>query len=472
MRRRLLASYLTITLVVLLLLEIPLGVVYASEQRRRLTASVERDALALSIRAEEGLEEHDPKSVRKLADEYRVRTGGRVLVVDRHGAVIADSDPHAEPEGSYRDRPEIRAALQRRETKGSRYSRTLGHDILYFAVPIVNGSTLVGALRVTYPTSFVDGRIARGWWVLVAIGVIALLVVFVVSLRLARQFTQPIDRLVSTSARFGQGDLAARADVPRGPPELRQLTESFNATAARLEQLVDSQREFVADASHQLRTPLAALRLRLENLESEVPVDGEVGADVAGSLAEVARLSRLVDGLLALARADRRAPDVTTVELAPLVGRRVDAWAAFADEYEVRLQATVGRGLTVRSGVGRLEQVLDNLFANAIEVSPAGSAIAVGARRVGDLVELTVADQGPGLTAEQRARAFDRFWRQSAAAGGSGLGLAIVARLVESDGGTVQLDEASGGGLKVVIRLPAGSVRSRRETSSAQPASG
>ncbi len=456
MRKRLLASYLTITFVVLLLLEIPLGVVYAKEQRRRVTASVERDALALSIRAEEGLEDGDVGAVRSVASEYRTRTGGRVIVVGPEGTVIADSDGRASREGSYLNRPEIRAALHRRETKGSRYSRSLGHDLLYFAVPIVNGSKILGALRVTYPTSFVDDRIERGWFVLIGIGAIALLVVFFVSLRLARQFTQPVDRLVATTAAFGQGDLGARAEVPRGPPELRELTERFNATAARLEELVDSQKEFVADASHQLRTPLAALRLRLENLELEIEPDGDAAADVAGSLAEVARLSRLVDGLLALARADRSPPPAVPVGLVTVVDARVEAWSAFADEHEVEFRSAVARDLTVRTAADRLDQVLDNVIANAIEVSPAGGHITITAARVGSAVELTVADEGPGLSAEERAHAFDRFWRQSRAHGGSGLGLAIVRRLVAADGGSVRLEEAPGGGLAVVVRLPAG----------------
>ena len=320
MRRRLLLSYLTLTLVVLLLLEIPLGLVYAQEQRRRLTASVERDALALSIRAEEGLEDGGVAAVQRLAQRYGARTGGRVLVVRPDGSVIVDSDPDPS-RGNYLSRPEIRAALHRREVKGSRSSRSLGHDILYFAVPIVNGPNLIGALRVTYPTSFVDARIRRGWLVLVGIGLIALLVVFVVSLRLARQVTVPIDRLVDAATRFGDGDLATRAPVPRGPPEIAQLTTRFNDTAAQLERLVAAQQEFVADASHQLRTPLAALRLRLENLESEVAAGGdpEAEADVAGSLAEVARLSRLVDGLLELARAERAGGAPDAVDLAAVV---------------------------------------------------------------------------------------------------------------------------------------------------------
>ena len=155
-------------------------------------------------------------------------------------------------------------------------------------------------------TSFVTARIRRVWLGLAALAVAVLGIVFLVSLRLARTVSAPVSDLEEAARRLGDGDLAARAAVPRGPEELRVLAESFNGTAARLGSLVESQRAFVADASHQLRTPLQALRLRLEILEGDAlagrPVDA---ADVEGALAEVRRLSRLVDGLLALARAEQ-----------------------------------------------------------------------------------------------------------------------------------------------------------------------
>lgn len=453
MRRRLLLSYVTLTLVVLLLLEIPLGVLYANEQRRSVTASVERDALRLSIKADEALEHGDVAAVGAVAQAYRARRGGRVLVVDADGKVIADSDARPAVGTDARDVPEIRAALRHREVQGSRAPATAA-DFLYFAVPIVAGNDVVGAVRVTYPTSFVDARIRRGWLLLVGIGLVALLVVFVVSLRLARQVTVPIERLADAATRFGDGDLSARAERGRGPPEVTELTARFNDTAAQVERLVGAQQEFVADASHQLRTPLAALRLRLENLESEVAAGGDAEADVAGSLAEVARLSRLVDGLLEVARAERAGGVATTVDVRAVVTGRVDAWIAFADEHEVSFAVTLDGTTAVRSVAGRLEQVLDNLVANAIEVSPAGGTIRIDAARGNERVTVTVADEGPGLTTEQRARAFDRFWRGSGAEGGAGLGLAIVRRLVEADHGAVRLDPAPGGGLAVVVDLP------------------
>ncbi|MGZ4735828.1 MAG: ATP-binding protein [Acidimicrobiia bacterium] len=457
MRRRLLLSYLSITVFVLLVLEIPLGFAYAQSERRRLTSAVQHDALALSIRAEDAIESSDLPRLQRTVDAYKRDTGGRVVVVNKDGTLLADSDPVRPGPRNFGSRPELRAALRGREVSGTRRSETLGETLQYFAVPIVHGNGPIGALRVTYPTSFVDARIRRTWWVLAGVGAIILGIVFLVSLRLARQVTKPLDDLERAAARFGHGELEARANIPSGPPEIRELTESFNRTAERLEELVSSQQAFVADASHQLRTPLAALRLRLENLEGEIAeTSGPAAEDVGGALTEVARLSRLVDGLLELARAERSSAGTASIELRAVVDGRVDAWSALAAERTVDLVTELDAGLVVRSAPGRLEQVLDNLLANALDVAPPQSEVRVTGKRRGDRVELSVLDAGPGMSAAQRARAFDRFWRPSGSDrdGGSGLGLAIVHQLVAADGGVVELDAAPGGGLaaRVVLR--------------------
>jgi signal transduction histidine kinase len=150
-----------------------------------------------------------------------------------------------------------------------------------------------GAVRITYPTSEVDGRVHRYWAILALIGVVVLTAATVVGLRFARAVAGPLGRLEAAARQAGAGDLDVRAPV-EGPPEVRSLARSFNEMVAKLDELVRSQREFVADASHQLRTPLAALRLRLENLEYEISPDG--GEGLSAALAEVGRLSRLTDG--------------------------------------------------------------------------------------------------------------------------------------------------------------------------------
>ena len=270
-------------------------------------------------------------------------------------------------------------------------------------MPIATGGELHGAVRITYPLSFVNDRIRDTWLVLAGVGAIVLLAVSLVGVLVARSLTRPLASLEAGAESLGQGELDTLVDVPSGPHELVTLARAFNTTAARLEQLLDAQQAFVADASHQLRTPLSALRLRLENLQSAVP-SAEAG-DVDGALEEVGRLSMLVDGLLELARAEGHGSAPADVDVHELATLRRDAWAALSEERGVTIEIDVPTSLHARATPGRLEQVLDNLMNNALEVAPDGSTIRVSARREGDRAVMTVSDQGPGMSLEQRERA-------------------------------------------------------------------
>jgi signal transduction histidine kinase len=464
--RRLLLSYVSIIILVLLLLEVPLGIALAEAERRRLETDVQRDAFALVLRSEEALEATPAgpsPDIQELAEHYERENEGRVVFVDTDGRSIADSSPPGDdstPGGggstsgrSFKSRPEIRLALRGEDVIGERYSNTLGTDLLYAAVPIVSGGKISGAVRITYPLSFVNSRIRRTWLVLAAIGAVVLLVVSLVCIMLSRSLTRPIADLERGALSLGRGELDTRVDLPSGPHELRALARSFNSTAARLEQLVDAQRGFVADASHQLRTPLAALRLRLENLTHEITPEGS--ADLTGATDEVARLSLLVDGLLALARAEQHGSHPVEIDVREVVELRCEAWRDLATEQDVRLELTGGPARALATP-GRVEQVLDNLLNNALEVAPPDSSIDLGIRRDGDDVRVTVADAGPGMSEEQRAHAFDRFWRaEERASTGFGLGLAIVRQLAVADGGDVALGASPAGGLEVTVTLPA-----------------
>ncbi len=464
MRSRLLLSYLTITILVLIGLEVPLGFSFARSERRRLEESVHQDAITLATRAEEDLESGPDAAglaeLRALVTRYERENGDRVVVTDANGHGLASTEPaDIEPEhDEVLQPPEILRALGGHQSSGTRYSHELGGNLYYVAVPVKSGSTVIGAVRATHATVSVDHRVRDNWLLLATIGGAILAVVLVVSLVVARSITRPLAQLGRAASRLGDGQLDTRAPVPTGPTEVRLLAQEFNTTAAQLEALVDAQQSFVADASHQLRTPLAALRLRLENLESEV--NPAAADDVDGARAEVERLTRLVDGLLALARAERNSPAPADVNVGEVIAGRRDAWLAFAAERGVALEADDAVGLWARATPERLEQVLDNLLNNALEVAPSGSTVRLSARVVRDRIEVRVRDAGPGMTGEERARAFDRFWRGTAAPsddnGGFGLGLAIVRQLIHADGGTVELEAPPGGGLEVVLGLRVG----------------
>jgi signal transduction histidine kinase len=453
-RRRLLTSYLSITLFVLVALALPLGLSFSQTEERRLTSRIQDDAYALALRAGTPLEQGDTATLGRLARQLAGRAQAAIVIVDSRGTVLASAGSAVpRPETMTLGLADLDAGRGGRQVTGRR--RTAAGDALAVTVPVLSGDGRVGAVRVSASVAVVDDAVQRNWLLLGGLAGLIALIVGLVSTLLARSFTRPVAALDASAARLGDGDLAARVAVPDDPPELRRLARSFNATAERLGSLLRSQRGFVADASHQLRTPLAALRLRLENIEADGPRHRP--EDLDGALAEVARLTELVESLLILARAeDAPAPSVD-VPLEPVIEARLDAWSAVADERGVRLEADVA-DVGVRSEPGRLEQVLDNLLSNALDAAPAGSVVRVGVRPVGERVTITVRDRGPGMTLEQQARAFDRFWRSPGARhsrSGFGLGLPIVRRLVLADGGDVLLGDGPDGGLTVTVSLPA-----------------
>jgi signal transduction histidine kinase len=464
--RRLVTTYLALTLVVLAALEIPLAVTYRDRQLDQLEAGLERDAFVISSNVEDTLNGTNDIDLQRIVDAYQEMYAGRAVIVDQNGDVRADSEPPPvdSPAGTgprnFLSRPEIAAALgpEPQIATGTRDSATLGTGLVYVAVPVTAAGRSVGAIRISYSTDQLNARVHRYWALLAAAAVVTLAIAGGVGILLARWVTGPIADLRDAATRIGDGELDSRADQIHGPPEVRELAESFNTTARRLEELVTAQEQFVADASHQLRTPLTALRLRLEMLEDDESVDNE---DLDAARNEVQRLSRLVDGLLALARAERATGAIAPppIALSDVIEERYNAWRPVADEREVRLvcERSDRRG---RSTPDHLGQALDNFLANALEVSPAGTTITMGVTPGADddTVEVHVSDQGPGLDADQRAHAFDRFWRATTTRselGGSGLGLAIVQKLTTADGGRAELREAPGGGLDAVLVLQA-----------------
>lgn len=457
MTRRLVATYLILAAVVLVALEIPLGIVYERSQRSDLQQRVERDAVALAALMEDTLQAGttagDP-TLTDVVERYSRSTDARVAVVGPGGRLLADSDDTLGLERDFSTRPEIASALEGTIATGTRRSETLGTSLLYVAVPVASGGEVHGAVRVSVPTSRLDALVMRYWLVLGGVALIVLAAVAVAGRWLALWVTRPLTHLRDATRRAEAGDLAVRADAVEGPAEVRELASAFNDMISRLDLLVGTQEQFVADASHQLRSPLTALRLRIENLQHEV--GAEAGEELESAIGEVDRLSRLVNGLLSLARADRRAPSRARQDVGRIVSERADAWRVAAADGDVEIVEEVGGGLHAVLSPGSLEQVLDNLIANALDAAPRGTAVRLEAARAGQGIVVAVSDQGPGMEADAREHAFDRFWRGREDRIGSGLGLAIVKSLVEADSGSVALDAAPGGGLRVVVILPAG----------------
>lgn len=448
MTRRLLLSYLALALLVLVGLEIPLGYFYARGEESRFSQGVERDASMLAEVAEENIEKGNLEALPELTREYADDTGARVLVVDRDGRLLTDSAGTTATGADLSGQADIAAALRNKPTTATRPDAR-GGDVLAVTMPGTSGTTIRGALQVTYPMTMVTDRERRIWFALALIGACVLAAVALVGFTLARWITRPLRTLERATDQLADGHLDTPPDAATGPPELRRLAASFNHTATRLQHLLQAQHGFASEASHQLKTPLASLRLRLENFEPYL--DPRAHPSLEETIEEVERLSRMVHGLLALARLESTATTPEPVDLDAVLADRAAMWESLAHEQHVTVAVTGPAAGRVWAIPGALEQIIDNLVANALRVSPPGTAITL-ARAPG--AELHLIDQGPGLPQADRERAFDRFWRASDSHhDGTGLGLPIVRHLVHASGGEITLDAAPGGGLDAHIRL-------------------
>ncbi len=460
MTRRLLLSYLSLTLLVLLGLEVPLGYFYARGEISRFTGDGRQSAELLAQALEVRVEQRAATDIPALVTDFVNDSGAHVIVVDGTGKVIADSDTATADGTDLSGDPDIAAALRDRALSTTREDRVVQGDAFTVTVPASSGATVRCVVRVSYPVAPVTTKIRGIWTTLALIGLGVLTAVAAIAFALARWVTGPVRALEAATAELAEGRLNAPPTTSQGPPELRRLASTFSRTAARLQHLLQAQRAFASEASHQLKTPLTALRLRLENFEPYLDPRAHDSLDEA--VGEVERLGRMVHGLLALARLENSATAPEATDLDAVVADRATTWTAFAAEHHVDIVVTGEPGGQVWAVPGALEQIIDNLLSNALRVAPPGTSITLATRHTGGgrtaAVELHVMDQGPGMTGSERERAFDRFWRAADSYHeGTGLGLPIVRQLTRAGGGDVVLATAPGGGLDAVVRLrPAG----------------
>ena len=377
---------------------------------------------------------------------------GRVVVTDRTGRVIADSTGEAVGDG-FANRPEIRAALRGRTDQRERHSSTLGEGLLATAVPVLHDGRPSGVARVTQSTAAVHRSVRRSLGSLALLLVLVLALGVLAALVIAGAIARPLRRLETTAGRVADGDLEVRADV-EGTTEQRSLASSFNDMTARLAVLLRNQQEFVADASHSLRTPLAGVRLRLEEARA-AGVSDAADAELEAGMREVDRLALMVDELLVLSRAGERDLPPERVGLADAAERAVARWAGRARERDIALRADPEAGAgTAWAPRAELDRALDPLVENALAYAPEGSTGRVVATR--DAVE--VLDDGPGLAAGEEEAVLERFHRGSAGGqvpGGSGLGLAIARELTSRWGGSAGIANRPEGGARAWVRWEA-----------------
>ncbi|HLH24455.1 MAG TPA: HAMP domain-containing sensor histidine kinase [Chloroflexota bacterium] len=453
---RLTLWYTAITAVALLAASAIVYLSVAGNLQRDLDASLanEAESLARAVTIQGGL---PLRPLRLVLPDLNTFSGGDLLiqVVDARGTVIDRS------ESLGRVALPVDAETRRALADGApRYSTSPvpGGQVRVYVLPLVLSGQVVGALQVARSLTPVDSATARVLQALAAVDVLLLLIAAGAGWAMARGALRPIAAVRDTAEAIGSsGDLDRRVPVGAARDEVGALAATFNRMLDRLQAAISAQRRFVADASHELRTPLTTLRVNLATLRRgdahHSPIEIEILDEMDG---ELQRLSRLVEGLLALARTDAGQPlERTPVALDALVRKVYQAALPHADGRVLSLEEIAP--VEVAGSADHLEQVVRNLVDNALKYTPPGGHVTLSLRRVGDAAELRVRDDGIGIAPEDLPHVFERFYRAPAARGksGAGLGLAIAASIVRAHGGAIAVDSTPGQGSTFTVTLPA-----------------
>ncbi|MEU1707045.1 HAMP domain-containing sensor histidine kinase [Streptomyces sp. NPDC005706] len=454
MRRRLLAVLMVLMGAATLLLSAPLAGSYASGRTEHLLLQRRSDAVRFADLADRTRTAADRA---ELAGEIRRYAGlysASVTVVDSAGRTLARAGTVVS--GSAADEV-LDRALTGRSTERLPTVRPWGPDRTVLAEPVGRDERVSGAVLLAVPTTAARRDVTVRWALIACGALTAFTAAALVAAGITRWLMRPVRDLDRAVAALASGSLRTRAVSDTGPPELRSLRRHFNAMAEAVADSLGRQRAFVADASHQLRNPLATLVLQLENVEPHLP-PGPGRKEHARALDEAERLEELLDGLLALARVESGAVRRTEQDVTRAVRERVAAWRPIFEASGLTLTASCPpealRAPAVADAVGR---ILDAALDNAVKFVPSGGAVEVAATVVDGDAVVRVRDNGPGVPDDRLPLLTRRFARapEHQNLPGSGLGLAIADEIARLSGGRLGTARSQPHGLVVELRLPA-----------------
>ncbi|SDM67964.1 sensor histidine kinase [Allokutzneria albata] len=459
MRTRLLLVLLGFSVAVVAAFAVPLLLSTSAERTQRLVFDRTADLDRFATLTEQADGSGDTGQLLAEASRYIELYGEGLLVVDGRGRLVVQAGMSLQDTGV---RALVDAALRNQRWRGTPDLRPWSREPLLLARPAGTGTRVTGAVVLRASVTSAANDVAQRWAVVLAGAVAATVAFGALASGLARWVLRPLRELERGVHAVASGEPRAHVEV-RGPAELRSLAGSFNRMSDAVTDSLERQRRLVAEASHQLRNPMAALRLRVDGLEGAL----NPGAERAyqSVVGEVERLESLLDSLLALAGAENKAAtiamsteDAPSCDVALVVADRLDAWHAAAEHAGVSLAAPEPEEQPLLAGCeeGELAQVLDVLLDNAIKYAGEGSTVRVRHARSGSAVHLEVRDDGPGLTDEEISLATERFWRSTRhqSSRGTGLGLAIADQLARARDGELTVTRATPTGLCVRLELP------------------
>lgn len=459
MLRRLLTILLPAAFVLVAAVLAPMGAVIAQQQTQEVYVDRMGDAGRFAALARTALEAERGNALAQEMARYEQLYGIPAVVVAPDGRVVAGSGEHARMRALMADvdmGTGITAALAGERPEPPTTVWPWQSAPLVIAEPIGRDSEVAGAVVLVSPTEELGEAILGTWGLMALFSILPLALLVSASMPLSRWVLQPVRRLDAATTAVTSGDLDVHVDAERGPPELRRLTDSFNTMVEVVRRALERQRSFVSEASHQLRNPLASLRLSVENLAPYLK-GAEAREAHAIAIEETTVMHRMLNSLLAATRLES-VTGTEAVEVTGLVATRVARWNALGESRGIEVSTDLPDHVWAHAPAGGLGSILDELVSNALRLS-GGTRIEVRAEG-GEQVRIGVLDNGQGLPEEEREAALDRFWRSPGHQNteGTGLGLAIAADLVQGSGGRIALGDglADQGrrGFGVIIMLP------------------
>ena len=423
----------------------------------RSKASTLQSSVSVMVYSLSGLERLNEENVSAAMAVVEETGLSRILVTDNAGRVLYDTRETGSAVGEYAFYAEIVQALLGNDVFTCSYQG--GAFRSRASSPVLYQNQIIGSVYA-YEYDTDQAALLKGLQenLLRLSGVIAV-VVLALSMVLSRALTRKIGRLLTAIRQVREGAYSHRAEIP-GRDEIAQIGQEFNSLTDRLQTTENARRRFVSDASHELKTPLAAIRLLTDSILQTDNIDPATTREFVADIgAEAERLSRITEDLLRLTRLDSGVLEpAAAVEVLPVLEQTMRMMSLVAQEKGVELTYTAAGDCTVLGTRDEIYQIIYNLTDNAVKYSPAGSTVQVSLRGTAEGVELTVADNGTGIPEEDLPRIFQRFYRvdkaRSREAGGTGLGLSIVSDTVQRRGGTVEAANRPGGGAGFTVRWP------------------
>ncbi|NQU19445.1 HAMP domain-containing protein [bacterium] len=404
------------------------------------------------------------RKTKVLADELQLR----ITVIDNKGGVLGDSEKDPLLMESHSNRLEVIRALESGVGESNRFSDTSGYNMKYVAAPVVKNSQIIGVVRVALPLIQVEAQIRFIYRIVLMGGLVAVVIALIIGYITSKRITNPIRKMQGIAQSISQGNFNERIDI-KTKDELEELAKSLNKMADRLQTQIDNLKkmdrvrtDFVANVSHELKTPLTSIKGFIETLEDGAIDDKQNAKRFISIIKKHADgLSNIINDLLSLSELelDKDTLRKENFDLKDLIEEvSLGFGHAISSKHHKFEKDFTGNSFNVRADKTKIEQVLVNLIDNAIKYTKEEGIVKISLVNNSDRFSIIVEDNGIGIPQDHIKRIFERFYRvdkaRSRSLGGTGLGLAIVKHIVALHSGDIAIESQIDKGTKVTISLP------------------